>query len=310
MVSVNKNAARIANRMIEEEEQLNINSFSLDNQAKVIDAGIETIGGYRAGKYFSEICLGDLGNVQFTMDKRPKVQVSVDHAVVSCMGSQYAGWSIKVGDYSAMGAGPARALSRVEDLFEEIGYEDESDVAVLTLESGEMPDEEVADYIAEKCGVDTENLYLIVAPTASIVGSVQVSSRVVETGIHKLHTLGFDINAVKSGCGSAPIAPVAGNDLEAMGKTNDCTLYGGRTIYFVETDDSEIEEVIEEVPSSASEDYGSPFLEIFERYDRDFFKIDRKLFSPAEITINNMKTGSVFHAGSVDEEVLKTSLEI
>ncbi len=310
IISINENALEIINQMIEDQEKLSINTIELDNGTTVVDAGAKERGGYKAGKYFAEVCLAGLGEVQFTMEKRPKVQVQVDNAIKACMASQYAGWSIETEEYYAMGAGPARALSRVEELFDELDYEEKADVAVLTLETGEIPGEEVADYIADECGVSPADLYLLVAPTASIAGSVQVSARVVETGIHKLHTLGFEISTIKTGIGSAPIAPVAGSDLEAMGKTNDCTLYGGNTVYFVEAEDSEIEEVIDEVPSNASEDYGSPFIEVFEEYDRDFFKIDRKLFSPARITINNMKTGAVYKAGEINEKVLKESLEI
>lgn len=310
MISINENALEIVNSMIEREAALGIDSFSLDNGTTVIDAGVEVDGGYEAGKYYSEICLGGLGTVEFTTRKRPEVQVVVDHAPIACMASQYAGWSVEVEDYFAMAAGPARALCRVEDLFEELDYEDDSDVAVLTLETREFPDEEVSEYIAEECGVDTADLYLVVAPTASIAGSIQISARVVETGLHKLHYLDFDVNEIISGSGSAPIAPVASDDLQAMGKTNDCTLYGGRTFYFVYAEDSEIEEIIDEVPSSASEDYGQPFIETFEKYDRDFFKIDEKLFSPAKITMNNVNSGSVFQAGDVDEEVLAESLGV
>lgn len=310
MISVNENSKLIVERMIDEGEVIGVDSFSLDNGTTVVDAGVEVPAGYKAGKYFSEICMGGVGTVNYTMEDRPMVQVTADHPAVSCMASQYAGWAIDVGDYYAMGSGPARALSRVEDLFDDLDYEDDSEAAVLTLETREFPDEEVAEYVAEKCGVNTEELYFVVAPTASIVGSIQISARVVETGVHKLHELGFGINKIISGCGSAPISPVAGDDLEAMGQTNDCTLYGGKTIYMVDVEDSDIEEVIDEVPSSASEDYGLPFLELFEKYDRDFFKIDPELFSPARIVMNNVNTGSVFEAGSVNEEILKNSLGI
>lgn len=310
MISINENVLDIVDSMLDEEESLKIDSFALDNGTTVIDAGIEVEGSYEAGKYYSEICLGGLGSVDFTTGKRPQVQVVADHAPIACMASQYAGWSIEVEDYFAMGAGPARALCRVEDLFEELDYEDDSDVAVLTMETSEFPNVQVADYIADECEVDSENLYLVVAPTASIVGSIQISARVVETGLHKLHYLEFDVNDIVSGSGSAPIAPVAESDLQAMGRTNDCTLYGGRTFYFVETEDSEIEEIIDEVPSSASEDYGQPFIRTFEEYDYDFFKIDDKLFSPARIVMNNMETGSTYEAGSVNEEVLSESLGV
>ncbi len=308
MLSVNQRAQRIVEEMVAREEELRIRVRKLENGTTVIDAGVEVPGSLEAGIAFSKICMGGLGEVEVRVERFPWVFVRTDHPLLSCMASQYAGWAVKVEKYFAMGSGPGRALAAVEKLFGELGYRDRSEVAVLTLETRKLPDEKVAEFVAGKCGVKPENLTLVVAPTASIVGSVQISARVVETGVHKLHEVGFPIQKIVSGAGRAPIAPVAKNDLEAMGKTNDCVLYGGRTVYFVEAEDAEVERVIAEVPSSSSRDYGSPFLELFERYQRDFFKIDPKLFSPAEITVNNLRTGRVFRAGGINEEVLERSL--
>ena len=309
MISVNERASKIADEMIQDGEELGVKVLKLKNGAVVIDAGIKARGSLKAGKYFSEVCLGGLGNVDLCMEERPQVYVNVDHPAISCMASQFAGWVIKVEDYFAMGSGPARALARVEEkLFKELKYEDSFEKAVITLETRKIPNEKVADFIAQKCGVKPNSLYILAAPTASVVGSIQISARIVETGVHKLHELGFDMGKIICGSGSAPIAPVGKNDLEAMGKTNDCMLYGGRTIYFVDADDSEVEKVIGEVPSSASKDYGQPFLEIFEKYNRDFYKIDPKLFSPAEITVSNTRTGGVFHSGGINGEILRKSL--
>lgn len=311
MISVNERASKIADEMIQDGEELGVKVLKLKNGAVVIDAGIKARGSLKAGKYFSEACLGGLGDINLCMEERPHVHVNVDHPEISCMASQFAGWAIKVEDYFAMGSGPARALARVEEkLFRELKYEDRCEKAVITLETRKIPNEKVADFIAQKCGVRPNSLYILAAPTASVVGSIQISARVVETGVHKLHELGFDMGKIICGSGSAPIAPVAKNDLEAMGKTNDCVLYGGRTMYFVDADDSEVEKMIDEVPSSASKDYGLPFLELFEKYDRDFFKIDPKLFSPAEITVSNTRTGGVFHSGGINEEILRKSLGV
>ncbi|KXA91109.1 N(5),N(10)-methenyltetrahydromethanopterin cyclohydrolase [candidate division MSBL1 archaeon SCGC-AAA259E19] len=311
MISVNDSATALVDEMIEKKEVLSIDSLTLENGTKVIDAGVNVNGGAEAGKYLTKVCLGGLAEIHLAQEKRTLIRVHVDHPAIACMASQYAGWSINVGNFSAMGSGPARALSQVEDLYDDLDYQDDSDSAVLVLETRNYPNEEVAEYITEKCGVETEDLYLLVSPTASIVGSVQISGRVVETGVHKLHELDFDIKSIVTGIGSCPVSPVASNDLEAMGQTNDCVLYGGRTIYFVEgVGDEEIEEIIEKVPSSASEDYGKPFLELFEEYERDFFKIDPHLFSPAQITINNIETGSIFKAGEVNENLLEKSLGI
>ena len=309
MISVNLGASRIVEGMIRDRETLGIGVSRLKNLATVVDAGVENKGSLKAGTLFSEICLGGLGSVRLSAEKRLMVHVDVDHPAIACMASQFAGWAVKVGKYFAMGSGPARALCRVEKkLFGDLGYWDTSEKAVIALETRKLPDEEVAEFIAQKCGINPDGLYILVAPTASLVGSIQISARIVETGVHKLHELGFDIRKMICGSGSAPVAPVAKNDLEAMGKTNDCVLYGGKTMYFVDADDSEIEKVIEEVPSSASKDYGLPFLELFLKYDKDFFKIDPKLFSPAEVSVSNVRTGSFFHAGRVNEEVLAKSL--
>jgi methenyltetrahydromethanopterin cyclohydrolase len=311
MISVNEGAAKIVEEMIERKEELGIEVSKLENGTTVIDAGIKSRGGATAGIYYAKACMGAPSEISLSMDRRLMVHVFVDNPMIACMASQFAGWAVKVGDYFAMGSGPARALARVEEkLYESLGYRDEFDKAVIALETRKIPEKMVADFIAVKCGVDPKNLYILLAPTASVVGSVQISARVVETGIHKLHELGFDLRRVISGSGSAPVAPVAKNDLEAMGKTNDCVLYGGRTQYFVSAEDSELEGLIGEVPSCASKDYGSTFLELFEKYDRDFYKMDPKLFSPAEVTINNVRTGSIFHAGSLNEEVLKKSLGV
>jgi methenyltetrahydromethanopterin cyclohydrolase len=311
MVSVNEGATKIVEEMIKRKEELRIEVSKLHNGTTIIDAGVKTRGGLEAGVYYARACMGAPSQVSLSMNQRLMIHVYVDNPAIACMASQFAGWAIKVGDYFAMGSGPARALARVEEkLYESLGYRDEFDKAVIALETRKIPDKMVADFIAVKCEVDPKNLYILLAPTASVVGSVQISARVVETGMHKLHELGFDLKRVISGCGSAPVAPVAKNDLEAMGKTNDCVLYGGRTQYFVDAEDSELERLIEEVPSCASKDYGSTFLELFEKYDRDFYKMDPKLFSPAEVTISNVRTGSVFHAGSLNEEVLKKSLGV
>ena len=311
LLSVNKNALKIVEEMMDNKDEIGVDIFNLKNGTAIVDAGAKVSGGLKAGVYFSRACMGGLGDVSLWVGQRVEVDVFTDHPAIVCMGAQFCGWRISVGDYVGMGSGPARALALVEKkLYDDIKYKDEFDKAVIALETRKFPDEKVADFIAMKCGIDSKNLYILVAPTASIVGSIQISARVVETGIHKMHEMGFDLAKVVSGGGSAPIAPVAKNDLEAMGRTNDCILYGGRTQYFVNAEDSEIEKIIEDIPSCSSKDYGTPFLEIFEKCGRDFYKIDSKLFSPAEVVVSNIKTGSIFHAGGINEKILAKSLGI
>lgn len=317
MISMNARAYKIAHRMAAEAESLNISVEKLGCGTTVIDAGVKVTGSLEAGRLFSEVCLGGLGKVDFCpLDfdnfSLPSISVVVSHPVEACMAAQYAGWSVKVPieglkAYQAMGSGPARALYGKEVLLQELDVTEVADMAVLTIESHNLPGDEVASWIAAKCGVSPERVILLVAPTASLVGSVQVAARVVETGLHKMVEVGFDIRSILSGFGVCPIAPIAKDNLRAMGRTNDSVLYGGRAWYTAKTDPDKIEEIIENLPSSASSDYGTPFYEIFRRYDYDFYKINPLLFSPAEVFINELTSGRTFHAGRVNSEILQKS---
>lgn len=314
MISVNERAADILRQMTAQAEVLGVAVQTLSNGTTVIDAGIKVPGTFAAGKLFAEACLGGLGEMAFTRLSYagfwlPGVSVRVEHPAIACMAAQYAGWAVKRGKFFAMGSGPARALYAGEELFEHLSYRDQSKVAVLLLEGRKLPDEEVAEYVAGKCGVDATNLMLAIAPTASLVGSVQVAARVVETGLHKMIELGFDVEQVVAGFGTCPLAPVASDDLKAIGLTNDAVLYGGQAYYAVQATDEGLEQIIDQIPSSASRDYGKPFYELFQAYGGDFYKIDPLLFSPAEVIINNLTSGKTYRAGRPNLEMLRGVLE-
>ena len=311
---MNERAADLADAMVEASALLRVQSLILRNGARVIDAGVGTAGGYGAGMAIAEICMGGLGRissttVQIGAESWPGVLVSTDHPAVSCMASQYAGWAISVDKFFAMGSGPLRAHARVEkELFEKLGYEEKAKHGVLVLEGRTRPDDAVAAWVAEKAGLEPAQLTFVIAPTASLAGGVQISARILETGLHKMETLGFDVRRVVSGCGAAPIPPVAKNDLKAIGRTNDCILYGGQARYTIRAGDEELAELASKVPATASRDYGTPFYEIFQRYEGDFYKIDPLLFSPAEVWLTSTESGRTFHAGHLNPEILEASL--
>jgi methenyltetrahydromethanopterin cyclohydrolase len=311
---MNEAAHEIADGMADHPDLLRIRTHRLPSGARVIDAGVETDGGLEAGLALAEICMGGLGTVDATPVQvggrsYPGVLVWTDHPAVSCMASQYAGWAISVGEFFAMGSGPLRAHARVErELFEKLGYEERTDEGVLVLEGRTLPTDEVATWVGNKSRLDPSQLTFVVAPTASIAGGVQISARIVETGLHKMETLGFDVRRVLSAWGTAPLPPVAKNDLKAIGRTNDCILYGGQAHFTVRASDKELRRLAEQVPATASRDYGTPFSEIFQRYDGDFYKIDPLLFSPAEVWLTSTETGRTFHAGHLNPEVLEASL--
>jgi methenyltetrahydromethanopterin cyclohydrolase len=313
-MTMNRRALELADAMVDEADLLRVRGKTLANGARVIDAGIEVDGGYGAGLALAEICMGGLGDIGFIAahvgdQSWPAVLVTTDHPAVSCMASQYAGWAISVDKFFAMGSGPLRAHARVEtELFQKLGYRETATAGILVLEGRVAPSEAVAEWVAEKAGLKPSQLTFVIAPTASIAGGVQISARILETGLHKMETLGFDVRRVVSGYGVAPVPPVAKNDLRAIGRTNDCILYGGQARYTVRAGDDELAELVAKVPASASRDYGTPFYDIFQRYEGDFYKIDPLLFSPAEVWLTSAETGRTFHAGRLNPEILEASL--
>jgi methenyltetrahydromethanopterin cyclohydrolase len=312
-VRMNDLAAAMADGMEEHASLLRVKSAILPGGARVIDAGVEAEGGYDAGLALAEICMGGLGNVAYTPVQIggaawPGVTVWTDHPAVSCMASQYAGWAISVEKFFAMGSGPLRAHARVEhQLFEKLGYAEEATRGVQVLEGRVLPTDAVAAWVGEKARLQPSQLTFVIAPSASLAGGVQISARILETGLHKIEALGFDVRRVVSAMGTAPIPPVAKNDLRAIGRTNDCILYGGQARYTSRAGDAELAELSPKVPASASRDYGTAFYDIFQRYQGDFYKIDPLLFSPAEVWLTSAETGRTFHAGQLNAEVLTAS---
>ncbi len=313
MLSVNEKGLEIAEYMMDEAEELKIKTVELKNGANVIDCGVNVSGSYDAGLMFTDICMGGLNSSSITVHKVGDIplafiDISTDHPSISCLGAQKAGWQVSVDKYFAMGSGPARALSlKPKHTYERIQYEDEFDSTVIALESSALPDEKVMQFIADECNVPVENTVALVAPTASIVGSVQVSGRVVETGIFKLNELGFDTTQIVCGTGTAPIAPVVKDDLKAMGCTNDSVIYYGSVVLTTRGFD---EELFKQVPSSTSSDYGKPFFKTFKDAGYDFYKIDANIFAPAEVTVNDLDTGKTYHSGHLNAEVILESYGI
>jgi len=314
-LSVNQSAQRLVKKLCDNAEEYGVIVKETKLGATLIDAGIRAKGGFLAGKIITEICLGGYGKAEIFCNRYgdlelPSVFVYTDHPVITTLGSQFAGWQIKSGDYFALGSGPARALAmKPKELYEKIGYEDEADVAVLVLETSKEPSEDVTALVAKECRVTQDSLYMIMVPTTSIAGATQISGRIVETGLHKLMELGFDPKLITHGWGYAPIAPAHPKFAEAMGRTNDAILYGGMACYTTSyEDDGKLRELVTKAPSQASKSYGRPFFEIFKEAGYDFYKIDPRLFAPAVMAINNAKTGNTFRAGKINVDVLKQSL--
>ncbi len=322
-ISLNIAALALVKKLCNEAEKYKVTVEKAESGTTLIDAGINADGGFFAGEIITEICLGGYGKanvcpIQYGDIVLPSVFVSTDHPALSTLASQFAGWQIKGDGFSAIASGPARALAlKPKHLYEKLKYKDEANTAVLVLETEAKPPETVIQQIAEKCNVTPKKLFLVMFSTTSLVGAIQVSGRIVETGLHKLERLGLDPLIVKQAWGYAPIVPVHPSSGEAMGRTNDAILYGGVTNYTLEyEDEQELANIVSQAPSSSSKmlqearrlaEKSPRFLDIFKEAGFDFYKIDPNIFAPAVVAINNMRTGKIFRAGSLDIEVLKGS---
>lgn len=314
--SINKLTAPLVESLIEDAASLRVAVTTLDNGTRVVDAGINVLGGLEAGRRIAEICLGGLGRVTLRSSATFKrwgwhLDVYAAHPVIACLGSQYAGWALSHGKgkgaFNALGSGPGRAMGSKEPLYDELGYRDKADSACLVVEVDQVPPVELTDKIAEQSGIKADKLTLILTPTSSLAGCVQIVSRVLETALHKAHALHFPLDKIVDGAGSAPLCPPSGDFLTAMSRTNDAILFAGQVQLYVDADDDAARQLAEQLPSSASKDYGKPFGEVFKAVEYDFYKIDPMLFSPARVTVTAMKSGHSFHAGSLDEPLLDRS---
>ena len=312
-LSLNDRALELAERLAADAEAARVEVATLSNGTRVIDCGAQAAGGFEAGRYFAEICMAGLGTVTYAplvIGSRwlPALTVTTDRPAVTCLAAQYAGWRLDHDGYFAMGSGPGRALIRAEELYDDLDWDEHASAAVLCLETREPPPAEVADFVAQRAGVPGSALTLLMAPTASVAGGVQIAARVVETALHKLHELDFDVRRVVAGFGSCPLPPVAADDMAAIGRTNDAMLYGGQVHLTVEAeDDDALRELVERLPASASSDYGEPFGNVLKDANFDFYAIDPLLFSPAQIRLTSVGSGRSFEAGRVNLEVLERS---
>ena len=315
--SVNELAAPLVEALVEEADSLNLSVDRRPNGGTVVDAGINCPGSYEAGRRIAEIGMAGLGVVSFSLPRTvlndcPDVRVHTNSPVLSCLGSQYAGWSLdyKKPKFRALGSGPARALATVETLYQDLGYSDNFDQACIVIETSEFPPDGMIEYIASKCGIVCENLTLILTPTGSLAGVTQIAARVVEVAMHKAREIRFDIHSIVSGEGTAIVAPPSADFMTAMGRTNDSILYGGEVTLVVNCDSASADFLANNLPSCKSSDYGIPFSETFKKYNYDFYQIDPMLFSPAKVSVHNIATDEWLHCGSINWELLEQSFRV
>jgi len=313
--NINLLSQPLVDALISDAKALNLEVTKHSSGATIVDA---KQGDIESGRRIAEICMGGLGQVELSPASNAQVKSfgadyvvrsQAQKAVLSCLGSQYAGWALQHEKFFSLGSGPARVLAQREDLFKELEITEVAEKTSLVLETDKVPPTEVIEKVARDTKIRPENLTFIITPTTSIAGTTQIVARVLEVALHKVHTLHFALSDVIDGFGTAPIPPVSADFITAMGRSNDAILFGGHVHLNVRGTDRAAKELADMLPSSASKDYGKPFAEVFRGVNMDFYQIDPMLFSPAQVTITAIETGNRFMAGEIDEALLTLSFK-
>lgn len=304
MDSLNRLATELVDEAIDFAPELAIDVYALEGDAAVLDFGVEVPGGLEAGLLLAEIQTAGLATVQTRLGEvagvpRTHVELSTDQPALALLCGAKGGWELSVDDFEGLGSGPARALVAEETIYERVGYQDDFDFAVLAIESDQLPDEDVAAHVAELAEVPESGVFLPTYASASLTGSVVAASRAAELAAFRLTELGYDPLEILSVTGSAPVAPVAETEREAIALTNDAVAYGGQAHLVVD----EPFDRFDEVASTAADEYGRSFLEVFEDTDWAMDELPLSVFAPAQVTID--VRGSETHVvGETNDEIL------
>jgi methenyltetrahydromethanopterin cyclohydrolase len=319
-MSLNENAYRLVEPFLARAADLGAACHDRAG-SRLLDCGVRERGGAEAGLLMARAATAGLGEVTLAEPSAapaayaglwdacpwPLVEVASDRPVAACLAAQYAGWKVATNGFFAMASGPIRAAIGREDLYDTIGFRERPAVAVGLLETSSLPTNEICGMLAAAAGVEPGQMVLLAARTASLAGSLQVVARSLETALHKLHEVGFDLARIVRGRGVAPLPPVPSDDLVAIGRTNDAILYGGFVTLQVRGDDASLAVI---GPRSVSEDspaHGEPFAVLFERAGRDFYALDPALFAPAVVEFVNLDTGRRHRFGRLAADLVARS---
>jgi methenyltetrahydromethanopterin cyclohydrolase len=310
MESLNRMATDLVDEAIDFADELNVAVRPLESEAVVLDFGVAIPGGIEAGLLLAEIQTAGLATVGTTVASvagapLTHVELSTDHPALALLCAQKAGWEVSVDDFEGLGSGPARALVAEEEVYQRVGYRDEFDFAVLALETDTVPDGSVVEHVSDVAGVAPSSVFLPAFAAASITGSVQMAARAAELAVFRLSELGYDPLDVLSVAGRAPVAPVPDDEETAIARTNDALAYGGQVHLVVDEDFDRFDEV----PSSATEEYGTPFADIFADADWDFYEVPETVFAPAQVTVD-VRGGPTHVLGEPNHDLLAESFEL
>jgi methenyltetrahydromethanopterin cyclohydrolase len=283
--------------------------------ATVIDMGIHAPGSWEAGRLFTQVSLGGLGEVSFSRFCQgridlPAVTVTLPHPQEASLSSQFSSWKIKqTGSYRlyGFGSGPARAIARQDDIARMWHYRDSWHATALCVQTAEMPDDEIALEVSRACNVDPSCVYLLAATTGSLVGCIQICARMPEVALWGLAVNGFPLETVLCFDGYGVVAPCARDELLAMDRVNNSIFYGSYARLLVDCEDDAIERILPTMSFADTIHAGKTFGELFEEANHNIYNMDLSVHKVAVCELNNIRSGRSFRAGSFNPDMLYTS---
>lgn len=312
-LSVNLEAMKIVREILAAPEALGVAVSRFANGSTLIDMGQRARGSWQAGRYFTLVTVGGLGDLSFesfTLGRMrlPAVRLVVNRPLEACMGCQVAGWRLVDEPDAPILAGPARTLNNPPDHHVQLsGYRDHHHEGVVTVQMSRPVTEEMAAVMARACGLAPEKLYILASRHACLVSTVQVPARGIETAMHRLALEGFDLGCIRHAWCTGPIPPLVDDELRSMGRINDALYYGGEVWLQVEAEDELLAAIVPKLVSEVSPLARRPFAEIYRQAGYDFHAIPLDAHTPAVLHLTNIKSGRTFSAGHFDEEVLQRS---
>lgn len=317
-LGVNELSLDVVNQILRGPEEIGVKVVKLQNGTTIIDAGVNSNGGFEAGRLVTEICLGGLGTASLTMMNieglvLPAITVETNWPAISTLCIQ-AGYPLAEGKtMNFIGSGPARVLTkRPREIFDFLSFEDKSEAAVIVLQMDSLPCEEAAEEVASECSVNPGNLFMVVTPSGSLAGATQIAGRAIEDVMFTLwEVLHYDVRRVRQIVGVAPIAPVCKTP-ENRFSPDDFLAYGGQVCLWLDSQRGDVQGLAQNLIFESTPMYGRTFYESLRDVGFVFNKLPGYpgIFRPAQVTINSLKTGELFQAGELSPQMLRKCLTL
>ena len=266
--------------------------------ARMIDAGIESLGSLRAGLLIAQIAMSNLASVTMVPNPDPKViepavAVNVTHPIAACIASQHAGWLIEddESNFRAYGSGPFRAAYGKEELFNTFGFRERTNGAVGIIESPVIPSRELVHKLSIMCGVQQHHLAIICVNPASLAGSVLTASRTVQWALMKLHRLNFNIKRIVAGYGICPLGAVGGTLKQSISRAYDQLINHSQVTLYAKGDDATLANVIQQLTTNTPQHNGPSIENLLAIQSKPPYDLKLSELAPTQICIQNIETG-------------------